>query len=371
MLNHSTRYWVALNLVKGIGAARMRLLLNHFDDAETAWNASPADLVAAGISARLAEAIVEARASDRLDRAYAVIDRYNISVLTWDHPDYPRRLLSIEAPPPVLYCIGSCRPEDETAVAVVGTRRAGAYGRQVADDLAGMLARSGVTIVSGLARGIDAVAHSAALRAGGRTFAILGSGVDQIYPPENARLAAEICLQGALLSDYAPGTRPDAVNFPPRNRIISGLALAIVVVEAGEKSGALITANYAHLQGRQVFAVPGSIYAVQSKGTNALIRDGCEIMNDITSLLKQLHLGRLNAERVARQALPENAAEAQILAVLSSDPLHVDDISSLSGLPIQQVSSTLALMELKGLVRPLGAMNFVAVRDEATAYKID
>lgn len=371
MVTHSTRFWIALNLVKGIGSARMRLLLDFFGDAETAWNAPPTELAAAGLSQRLIESIAEARASDRLDRVQKIIERLNITVLTWDHADYPQRLRSIEAPPPVLYCLGACLPEDETAVAIVGTRRAGAYGRQVTEELAAALARSGVTVVSGMARGVDAVAHAAAIRSGGRTFAVLGSGLDQIYPPEHTRLAAEIRQHGALLSDYPPETRPDAANFPPRNRIISGLAAAVVVVEAGEKSGALITANFAHLQGRPVYAVPGSIYAVQSIGTNALIREGCEILTDIPSFLKQLNLDRLNGERTARRSLPVGATEAQILAVLTAEPLHVDDISNLSGLPIQQVTSTIALMELKGLVRPLGAMNYVAVREDAAEYNID
>lgn len=371
MLTHSTRFWIALNLVRGIGAARMRLLLDFFGDAETAWNAAPTELAAAGLSQRLIESIAETRASDRLDRVQKIIERLNLSVLTWDHAEYPHRLRAIEAPPPVLYCLGACLPVDETAVAIVGTRRAGAYGRQVADELATALARSGVTVVSGLARGIDAVAHAAAIRGGGRTFAVLGSGLDQIYPPEHARLAAEIRQHGALLSDYPPETRPDAANFPPRNRIISGLSAAVVVVEAGEKSGALITANFAQLQGRPIYAVPGSIYAVQSKGANALIRDGSEILTDIPSFLTKLNLDRLNGELTARRSLPVGATEAQILAVLSTDPLHVDDISNLSGLPIQQVTSTIALMELKGLVRPLGAMNYVAVREDAAEYKID
>ena len=195
-------------------------------------------------------------------------------MLTWEEDAYPRRLKEIDQPPPVLYLRGDLLPADEWAVAIVGTRRITAYGRQVTEEVATTLARSGVTVVSGLARGVDSVAHKAALDAGGRTIAVLGSGVDVIYPSEHRSLAERMIASGAILSDYPVGTAPDGVNFPPRNRIISGLSLAVIVVEAGQKSGALITAEFAAEQGRDVFAVPGNINAPQSAGCNALIQQG-------------------------------------------------------------------------------------------------
>ena len=196
-------------------------------------------------------------------------------MLTWEDAAYPHRLKEIDQPPPVLYLRGEILDEDGWCVAMVGTRRITVYGRQVAEEMASFLARRGITLVSGLARGVDGVAHEACLRAGGRTFAVLGSGVDRIYPPEHEKPGrTRIIERGAVISDYAPGTPPDSANFPPRNRIISGLSLATIVVEAGETSGALITATFAAEQGRDVLAVPGNINAPQSKGTNRLIQNG-------------------------------------------------------------------------------------------------
>lgn len=262
------KYWVGFNLIKGIGAVRLQALIQHFDGLEAAWKAAPADLAAAGLGLKLIERIVKARSQVDLDKIWARIESQGIKILTWEDEAYPQRLKEIEQPPPVLYLHGEYLPEDLFAVAIVGTRRVTPYGRQITEELAAHLAGNGITVVSGLARGVDAVAHQTALKAGGRTIGVLGSGVDKIYPPEHRQLAERMSASGAIVSDYAPGTPPDASNFPPRNRIISGLSLAVVVIEAGETSGALITAEFAAEQGREVFAVPGSILAPQSKGTN-------------------------------------------------------------------------------------------------------
>jgi DNA processing protein len=363
------RYWIAFNLVKGIGAVRLRALQAHFGDLALAWQAPADALQAAGLSARLAERVLQVRASVDLDRYMARIATQGIQVLTWDDEAYPSHLKDIDQPPPVLYVRGELTSEDAWAVAVVGTRRVTAYGRQVTEELASYLAQNGVTVVSGLARGVDAIAHQAALKAGGRTLAVLGSGVDRIYPPEHRLLAEQMLASGALLSDYAPGTPPEGANFPPRNRIISGLSLAVVVVEAGETSGALITAQFAVDQGREVFAVPGNILALQSKGTNRLIQQGAHPLLSARDLLDTLNLTRLGEQRVVRQALPGDALEAQILAVLTHEPRHVDEIRNQTGLPIERVSATLVMMELKGLVRQAGGMNYVAVREEAAEYR--
>lgn len=363
------RYWIGLNLVKGIGSARMRALLEHFGSAQAAWEASPGELEAAGLSPRLAEAVAQARASQALERAWAAIQEQGLGVLTWEDPAYPRRLKEIDQPPPVLYLRGALAEEDQWAVAIVGTRRATAYGRQAADELAAGLARRGITVVSGLARGIDAIAHQAALKAGGRSLAVLGCGVDQVYPPEHRRLAEQLCERGGLLSDYPPGTPPEVANFPPRNRIISGLSLAVVVIEAGESSGALITASFASEQGRAVFALPGSIYAPQSKGTNRLIQEGAQIYLDIPGLLEALNLGQVCQQQAARAALPADATEAKLYAILGREPVHVDEIGARADLPIAQVSAALALMELKGLVRQVGGMNYVAVFEAKADYQ--
>lgn len=362
--------YIGFNLVKGIGAARMRALLDVFGDVETAWQASASDLRNAGLSQRIIDNLIQVRADVDLIKTWERLDRLGISVLTWEDSQYPRKLSEIEQPPPILYLRGKLMDEDDWAVAIVGTRTPTAYGRQVAGEIAGTLAQSGVTVVSGLARGIDAVAHNACLEAGGRTLAILGSGVDQIYPPEHRQLAQKIIAQGALVSDYAPGTPPDAANFPPRNRIISGLVRAVIVVEAGEKSGALITAAFAADQGREVFAVPGSIYAPLSKGTNRLIQEGARPLLDSQELLSIMKLGPVEEFQTARTALPADTTEKYLLELLGNEALHVDEISRRSNLPIEKISATLVMMELKGMVRQMGGMQYMSIREPGEEYRI-
>lgn len=363
-------YWVGFNLVKGIGAVRLRNLIQHFGDVETAWHASPQEMRAAGLGPKLIETMQQVRAGVSLELVWERVHSLGIQVLTWEDEAYPRRLKEIDQPPPVLYLRDNLQPEDEWAVAIVGTRGITAYGRQVTAEIASVLARRGVTVISGLARGIDAEAHKAALNAGGRTLAVLGSGVDQIYPPEHRQLANQIIASGALMSDYAPGTPPDGVNFPPRNRIISGLSMAVIVIEAGERSGALITAEFAADQGREVFAVPGNINAPKSVGCNRLIHQGARPLLTPEDVLESLDLASFQQQRVARAVLPKDEVEARLLSVLTREPMHVDDIRARVDMPIEKVSATLALMELKGMVRQLGGMNFVAIREEAEDYII-
>lgn len=361
-------YWVGFNLVRGIGAVRLQGLIDHFGDAAAAWRGSPEELRAAGLGSKVVERLVELRASLDLEKLWERIAAQGIRIVTWQDETYPPRLKEIEQPPPVLYVRGELVPEDDFAVAIVGTRRVTPYGRQITDELAAYLASNGITIVSGLARGVDAAAHAAALRAGGRTLAVLGSGVDRIYPAENRSLADQIMQHGAVLSDYPVGTAPEATNFPPRNRIISGLSLAVVVVEAGETSGALITAEFAAEQGREVFAVPGSILAAQSKGTNRLIQNGALPLVTPDDLLQALNLTRVSAQKSARTLLPADDVEKQLLMVLGSEPLHVDDLRNQTGLPVEKVSAALVMMELKGMVRQVGGMHYVAVREVQSGY---
>jgi DNA processing protein len=365
----NTIFWIGFNLVKGIGAVRFKALLDYFGDARTAWQAPPQALQAAGLSPKLVENLLKIRSQVSLELVWERMQTQGINILTWEDENYPRRLKDIDQPPPVLYLRGDLTPGDEWAVAIVGTRRITSYGRQVTEEVASTLARNGVTVVSGLARGVDAVAHQAALNAGGRTLAVLGNGVDRIYPPENRRLAEQIISQGALISDYPLGTPPEGTNFPPRNRIISGLALAVVVVEAGLDSGALITSTFAAEQGRDVFAVPGSILAHQSKGTNRLIQDGAHPLLDPQEILEVLNLTMVTEHRSARLVLPTDSTEAQLLQILSSEPLHVDDIHAKTDMPIEKVSATLAMMELKGMVRQVGGMHYVAVREPRVDYQ--
>ena len=360
----SRRYWIGFNLVKQIGAVRFRALLNAFGDAQIAWNATPSELMQAGLSAKIVENLLKVRKQVSLDQVWDTMLARGIQALTWEDEAYPARLKEIDQPPPVLYLKGALLPEDDWAVAVVGTRHVTAYGQQVAEEIASFLAVNGVTVVSGLARGVDSIAHSTALHSGGRTIAVLGSGVDRIYPPEHRKLVDEIAVQGALVSDYPPGTEPAGVNFPPRNRIISGLSLAVVVVEAGDKSGALITASFAAEQGRDVLAVPGNIHAPQSKGANRLIQQGAHPILDPQDILEVLNLTMVAEHRAARVSLPSDPVEARLISLLGAEPLHVDELGLKADLPIASVTAALAMMELKGMVRQVGGMQYVALREQ-------
>jgi DNA processing protein len=367
-MNDQRNYWIAINMVSGIGPATFKTLLDAFGDAASAWKARPQQLRAAGLNSDLVERFQEVRQNLNFERMLAELDKYGIHVVTWEDDSYPRRLKTIDQSPPVLYVRGELSPEDEWAVAVVGTRKISRYGSQVAQELGAFLAQQGITVVSGLARGVDATAQRAALDAGGRSIGVMGHGLDRVYPPENRGLAKQLLENGALVSDYAIGVPPDSANFPPRNRIISGLSIAVVIVEAGYKSGALITAGFAAEQGREVFAAPGDMFRPQSRGANRLIRDGAHPLLDFEQLLEALDLEYMTEHKSARVTLPSDATEAKLFEVLGREPMHVDEIRAKADLPIEQVSSTLALMELKGMVRQVGGMNYVAVREVHAAY---
>ena len=365
------QYWVGFNIVHGVGPKRLQGLIDTFGSLERAWHAPSVQLQQAGLDRRSLENLLAARADLDLEREVERVLEAGVEILTWESPGYPRLLKEIDAPPPVLYVKGELTEEDAWAIGVVGTRRASVYGKEVTRKLVGALARNGLTIVSGLARGIDGEAHRTALRAGGRTIAVLGCGVDHVYPPEHRKLAREIVERGALVSDYPLGTAPEGKNFPPRNRIISGMSLGVLVVEAGARSGALITADYAAEQGRDVYAVPGNILARGSAGTNALIRDGAKLVASAEDVLEELNLTMVVEQEIARQALPVDDTEAALLEHLSEEPTHVDEIQRLAGMPISQVTSTLAMMELKGAVRQVGGMKYVVAREPGVTYVVE
>jgi DNA processing protein len=360
------KYWVGFNRISGIGPMRFKKLLDFFGTMEAAWRAGPGELYQAGLETRSVENILASRPAIALDREMDRLRRLDAHVLTWQSPDYPRLLRNIYDAPPVLYLKGSLLPQDDLAIAVVGTRKATVYGREVTARLVSELARHQITVVSGLARGIDSVAHRAALDAGGRTIAVLGHGIDTIYPAQNLGLARDIVSWGALLTDYPLGMPPEAGNFPPRNRIISGLSLGVLVTEAGDKSGALITVDNALEQGREVFAVPGNMLSGASRGTNRLLQQGgAKLVLEVKDILEELNLTMISQQLETRAILPENDTEAVLLQHLSGEPVHIDEISRECGLPIAAVSSALAMMELKGMVRQVGGMNYVVARIEA------
>jgi len=283
----------------------------------------PPDLKRAGLDSGSVNAINSWRPKISLETEMEKLDRYGVTVLNCNDAGYPARLKEIYDYPPVLYVRGSLLPEDEWCLAVVGTRRATVYGRQVTEEIVTDLAQSNITVVSGLAKGIDSVAHQAVLAAGGRTVAVFACGLDNVYPSENASMARSIIQQGALVSEYPLGTRPRAENFPRRNRIMSGVSLGVLVIEADETSGAIITAHLALEQNREVFAIPGSILSPASRGTN-----------------------------------------------LSAEPTHIDEVCRSTGLPTSTVSSTLTMMELKGQIKQVGTMSYVLAREARQEYRV-
>lgn len=357
------RPWLGFHLTKGIGPSRVARLLDHFGDLARAWDAPPGDLERAGFGEALRANVAATKRAWDLDRELTRIDAAGVTLLTWDDPAYPARLRQIVGAPSVLYVRGALTPADDLALGIVGTRRATAYGREVTTRLAGELATAGLTIVSGLARGIDAYAHDAALRAGGRTIAFLGCGVDVVYPAEHRALAVRIAGegQGALVSEYHLGAPPDAPNFPARNRLISGLSLGVLVTESPAKSGALITTDFAAEQGRDVFAVPGSILSPNSAGPNELIKEGARPVTCAEDILNELNLGRREAQSATQRALPENEDERAILRLLGDGPTHINDLGHSSGVSIADLGGLLMVLELKGMVRQVGAGQYVRV----------
>ena len=364
-------YWIGFNHVKGIGPVRLKSLIKEFGDVKRAWNASKVELEGCGIGPRAVNALIETRQTIDLEKEVAKLNNLGVRVLTFEDESYPCRLREIDAAPMVLYIRGEVRRQDHLAVAVVGTRKPTSYGRTVTKDISSYLSRNGITIISGMARGIDGIAHRAALDAGGRTIAVLGSGIDQIYPPEHRRLAMEIETSGAVLTDYPLGTKPEGGNFPPRNRIISGLSLAVIVVEAGARSGALITADFAAEQGRDVFAVPGEIHRSGSKGTNNLIQAGAHPLLQVEDVIEMLQLELVARQEIASTTLPHEPTEHLLIEALGDDPTHIDALQDSTGLSSAEISATLAMLELKGEVRQVGGMNFVRAREGRIEYRVD
>ncbi len=360
---------MGFSLISGIGRVKFTQLENYFGSLGNAWPAAPTELKQAGLDRSSINAITSQRARISLEAEMEKLDRYGVKVLTWHDPDYPSRLKEIYDYPPVLYVRGSLIPEDEWCLAVVGTRRTTVYGRQVTEEIVTDLAQSRITIVSGLAKGIDSVAHQSALDAGGRSIAVFACGLDIVYPSENANLARRIMSQGALISEYPLATRPRAENFPRRNRIMSGLSLGVLVIEAGETSGAIITARLALEQNREVFAIPGSILSPASNGTNHLIQEGAKLVRNYTDILEELNLTAVARQIELQAVIPSSDTESLLLKQLSAEPTHIDEVCRSSGLPVSTVSSTLAMMELKGLVKQVGTMNYVLAREVREEYR--
>ena len=357
-----------LALVPGVGPKTHRQLLERFGSAESVLSAALSLLRdVPGVGPKLAHKIAAAKDEIDAEGQLQLCRDNQIAILCESDADYPRLLREIYNPPTLLFVHGQLRPEDALAVAIVGTRHASTYGRQQAERLAGGLARAGLTIVSGLARGIDAAAHRGALKAGGRTLAILGSGVLNIYPPENGGLAAEIREQGAVIAESPPNNEPISGSFPQRNRIITGMTLGVVVVEAAQRSGALISARLAMEQGREVFAVPGRIDSRTSHGCHQLIRDGAKLVESVDDVLEELGplveaTPRPDGQLIHHPAeLQLNTQELAVLDAIDTEPTSIDQVATASGLPIHRVLSTISVLEMRSVIRRVSG-NYVARR---------
>jgi len=354
--------WLILSSVPGVGSTRLKVLVEYFGSPEGVLRASFKELMNLPFMDRkTAIAIREKRDELWVKNQLSLIKKFGAKVITFKDPDYPENLRSLPFSPPLLYVRGEILPDDKYAVAVVGARAATNYGKLMAENLSKGLAESGLTIVSGMARGIDSSAHRATLLVNRRTIAVLGCGVDVVYPPENRELRDKIIERGAVISELPMGSEPLAGNFPKRNRIISGLSLGVVVVEAAAKSGVFSTVKWALEQGREVFAVPGNVLSRTSAGTNRLIKQGAKLIENIEDILEELKFQVRKKESEVKQDLNLSEEEKKIYERLKDSPLHVDSISEIFGFSPAQTLSLLLSLELKGAIKQLPGKMFIKV----------
>jgi DNA processing protein len=374
------KFWVATHRVSGIGPARFNQLLRHFGSVERAWSAPFSDLAASGIGQENARSLMDLRDRTDPDHEMETLENLGLGAVRLHSEAYPQILSEIYDPPPVLYLKGTLKSVEKNSVAVVGSRRCTAYGREMARRISSGLAQSGIVVYSGLARGIDGVAHRATLDAGGRTVAVVGGGLDSIYPAEHAALADEIVQHGgAVISEYPVGVRPKPEHFPRRNRVISGLTVGVVVVEATRKSGAMLTVKWALEQDREVFAVPGSALSDNSEGPNWLIQQGAKLTTSHMDVLDELQIevvkrpettepakqeptqGKLGVDSLARK---NNGTDIEFRVhrhlVDVGVPCHVDEVSRSLSIPVAEIASALTVLALEGRVTEVGPMTFVA-----------
>ncbi len=358
--------WIALSLIPGVGHVKFRNLINHFGSPDRVFDASLDELLMVeGVDRGIANAIVQHNID--VDKELKLIKENNVKIITIQDDEYPLNLKFTFDPPVILYVKGTLINEDNVSIAIVGSRRATSYGKMVAEKLGSELAQNGITVVSGLARGVDTFAHKGALLKDGRTIAVLGSGLSVVYPPENKGLAEKIAQKGAILSEFSMTTKPERGNFPIRNRLISGLTLGTVVVEAAQESGALITAGYALEQGREIFAVPNNIFNKYSKGTHKLIKQGAKLTEDVNDIIEEIESFR-QAWKNPKKSFekPEEHSklsvdECQVYKSISYEPLYIDQIAEKNNLKINILSSVLVGLEMKGKIKQLSGKRFVRV----------
>ena len=358
--------YILLNMVDGLGFKKLESLLKFYAEPSRILNAPKDELAAIEGVGDVVAGKITALKKKELDRELKLMDKRGVYAISVFDPNYPQNLKNSYSPPIVIYVRGEIKPEDADAVALVGSRMPSHYGIATCERLGSDLASRGITVVSGMARGIDTAAHTGALRSG-RTIAVLGSGLNQIYPPENKKLADEICGRGAVISEFSMNTPPNRFNFPRRNRVISGLSLGVIVIEAGEKSGALITANFALEENREVFAVPGRIDSKVSTGTNNLLKEGAklveraeDIIEEIQSSLKYYNEGREKAkEESAASDVHLTGEEKMMKNLLSYDPIYIDELAQKSNMSVDMVASLLVRLEIKNLIKELPGKNFI------------
>ena len=363
-MSSDLKYWNALNQSLKIGAIRFKKLYKYFENMEQAWHADSLELKKCGLEDKVIDYVLIKRASISPDQEMEKIEKENIRIITIKDKAYPKLLKEIYDPPALLYVKGEIKTKDDFAIGVVGTRKVSQYGKQVVPDIVQELASNKISIISGLALGVDTLAHQAAIATKGRTIAVLGSGLDRqsIYPYANRSLSEIISQNGAVVSEYPCGTLPLKQHFPSRNRIISGLSLGTLVIEAPESSGALITTRCAIEQNRDVFAIPGNIYSQNSKGPNSIIKQGAKLITCAQDILDELNLSMATTYQQTKEIIPETKEEEILLKIISKEPIHINKIVQKSKLQAHQVNASLTMMEMKGKVRNLGAMNYVLAR---------
>jgi len=353
-------FWIWLSQIPGIGARRFHLLMEHFGSASQVWLASTNQLVelTSSLGNNVVHEIINQRNDKTLDRIKRMMDSPDFRIITLLDDEYPILLKEIYDPPPVLYCKGLPIKNNQAALSIVGSRRSTAYGRQMAEKFSYELATAGITVVSGLARGIDAMAHYGALKAEGNTVGVLGCGIDIIYPPENKKLFKRMEQEGTIITEYPPGSSPVAGNFPARNRIISGMTSGVLVIEAGERSGALITVDFALEQGRDVYALPGNINVPQSAGTNKLLKEGAKLVTDVQDILEDLGLEQ---EKDKKDPIPVQLDffETQVYNALEEGERHLEELLKETKMDIHKLNAVLTMLEVKGIVKQMPGKIFI------------
>lgn len=366
MKDQELKYWVAWNNIVDIGPKRFYKIIREYNSAENAWLEKSEKIAGfLKLNQSITQRFAEQKREINPDRKYELLVKKKVKAITVKDAMYPNNLKNIYLPPPILYYKGNLCENDKNAISIVGSRKATYYGKMIAETFSKKLSLSGLTIVSGLARGIDTIAHKGTLSVGGRTLAVLGSGIDIIYPPENRRLALEIEESGAVITEFALTTPPERQNFPRRNRIISGLSLGVLVVEAAVKSGALITSNYALDQGREIFAIPGSINSSLSAGPHNLIKEGAKLVHDHEDILAEIQYeksGKIEDEKECMQLEGLSGDDLLIYQMLSRhQPIQIDEISSKANLPPGRVNTVMLSLELKDLIKELEGKNYIKI----------